>query len=1302
MKIGIKVCAILSLLIPSMPAHAGWGVSWTFAGNSGIISDGSSFSSPKAPSGTQVAFIQDTSSVEQSFNATADGRYVVSWQCAPRWWIDTDHDYDVMIDGKAVMRMNSGAVPNRNAYNPLSIAVDLTAGPHKLRFQGVNSKGGDHTSFLDSVTITPPATVTVATPLLANGGFDAVAYAAGSFRYRPPATTTPEAKLAEAKVTTSGRAIFCRLVAVKNGSTMPIVALSTPPTIKVNGSVVAPPSLVSTPDHDGFMLMLAADVNVKASDAVTLSAPLAWATVPDDFADAISDFAAEVCTGRSWIGTESVQPTLRLGLNIGDGTYWDNSSVVKNLRVKMGYWFNGGVTEVDNRGFPAKLDRDTVIAPLISDDGVNGLDATGIPTPEGLYAVGWGLSGGSTAACSLIGFGDSDVTERTDLANPGGADGRGHVRVFNFKRKPSAVTTAFTVALQITDQAHAPKFSYLVMYGPSDFKVKDNTPTVLDDVDDTAAVSEVARSRLAGGLGTARGGENIGYQLESCAAEPEDIIDEGRFSWLGSNNRGWRVSYKQVRPWTPQNSPYCYSPLFGEQYPATLATALDAPARGTKQVVQVTDAATAPVFEGLVLQAGAERMRVLSVAGTAVTIERGSESTSPAAFPVGPIQVSGRTALTSLDAFGPGRRQVIEVVTTAPHHLRTGGHPMFDGIGWGPWTMADGSKSLNGYSLRNWFLGAFVTAPDRYVISIPNGPNAANTTLAAAADLDPANSYSSVFIPPGPSDPTSAYARMLGSLGADIHIFFPYAASDSYVDAMARVAAKNLPSGRRLYFEYLNEPWNWSYPIAHTQVATSWMIGRRQGMFWQVRRTGQILKRIRARFAEAGRDPAGVRSLLNTQVVLNGQPIREIVKQSIDEGLPPPDIAVAPYVDPVDVHPAYARAMDSAGGADRAIDLYIWNLAYNHNKDLASNSTGNLAANRSVLDAVNKEFGTACELYAYEGGVANPCPIAQTTLSADVAADATALPVRDASPFAPGQSLRVGGEWVSVKSTAAGVLTVDRARFGTTAVAYKAGGAIRNAYVEQGRDITYHPNFRLAELDQFAIWQKYLDRICINGFNARWFAGFYQWSMYHWYGQLPGKGDGSDGRADNRLCLATPGLPGSKAANVNQDLMNVSVRGQALVEWNTAASKPPPPKPTAPPVPTGLVAKATSPTSVDLSWSASAMATGYSVQRSPDGSAWAAVATSAGTTYADPGLTGGMSYSYRVAATNAAGTSAYGPAVVVTMPIPPSPPPDISAQAADVNAKAIAVGDAVAALTAQVDALKVATKKLVEDTAKKP
>jgi hypothetical protein len=107
------------------------------------------------------------------------------------------------------------------------------------------------------------------------------------------------------------------------------------------------------------------------------------------------------------------------------------------------------------------------------------------------------------------------------------------------------------------------------------------------------------------------------------------------------------------------------------------------------------------------------------------------------------------------------------------------------------------------------------------------------------------------------------------------------------------------------------------------------------------------------------------------------------------------------------------------------------------------------------------------------------------------------------------------------------------------------GQSSGNAANRKARDFFYSPAYYIAKQDFYAFIQS-------NGF-ARFnlfhpCGDFYQgkdlWPDYTWPFQPHGRGDGSDGKADNRQCLAT-----TKSAAVNQDLQNVSVRGQAFLDW---------------------------------------------------------------------------------------------------------------------------------------------------------
>ena len=116
------------------------------------------------------------------------------------------------------------------------------------------------------------------------------------------------------------------------------------------------------------------------------------------------------------------------------------------------------------------------------------------------------------------------------------------------------------------------------------------------------------------------------------------------------------------------------------------------------------------------------------------------------------------------------------------------------------------------------------------------------------------------------------------------------------------------------------------------------------------------------------------------------------------------------------------------------------------------------------------------------------------------------------------------------------------------------------------------------------------------------------------------------------------------------------------------------PDTTAPSVPTNVVASATSPSQVGVSWSASTDnvgVTGYRVERCQGAgcTTFAQVGAPTGTSFGDTGLSASTTYRYRVRAVDAAGNlSGYSSAVSVTTPavsdtVPPSVPTNVVAGA---------------------------------------
>jgi hypothetical protein len=105
-----------------------------------------------------------------------------------------------------------------------------------------------------------------------------------------------------------------------------------------------------------------------------------------------------------------------------------------------------------------------------------------------------------------------------------------------------------------------------------------------------------------------------------------------------------------------------------------------------------------------------------------------------------------------------------------------------------------------------------------------------------------------------------------------------------------------------------------------------------------------------------------------------------------------------------------------------------------------------------------------------------------------------------------------------------------------------------------------------------------------------------------------------------------------------------------------------------PAAPANLTAKATSSSSIQLSWTGSSGATSYVIERSPNGSTgWTQIGTvsSATTVYSDSGLTASTTYYYYVMASSSSGTSsASNTASTTTMPAAPAAPTNLTAKAA--------------------------------------
>jgi beta-lactamase superfamily II metal-dependent hydrolase len=136
--------------------------------------------------------------------------------------------------------------------------------------------------------------------------------------------------------------------------------------------------------------------------------------------------------------------------------------------------------------------------------------------------------------------------------------------------------------------------------------------------------------------------------------------------------------------------------------------------------------------------------------------------------------------------------------------------------------------------------------------------------------------------------------------------------------------------------------------------------------------------------------------------------------------------------------------------------------------------------------------------------------------------------------------------------------------------------------------------------------------------------------------------DPENGTVRGHIALTSDGL----SFSVAQD-------GQ-LVTYPCKGGSPGDPQP--PTAPAALVANATSPRDIALSWTASTDnvgVTGYNVYRSADGGAFTLLANTGDTSHTDTGLSAGATYGYQVTALDAASNESLpSPVAVATTPIP--------------------------------------------------
>jgi hypothetical protein len=980
-------------------------------------------------------------------------------------------------------------------------------------------------------------------------------------------------------------------------------------------------SVVRSQFNRGMLYILPSGMQIAATDVVTISAPGGFVNTAAGMVAAMNNQAVTNRVGRSYFGSDAVTRTLKLGINYDDLGFQVSSEnwVTKNLRPRA--YLSFGVTQRDSSGRPTKINVPTASTQVAwTNSETNGLDQTGNTQPAGLWAVRWDTTNGTVLGLASN-DGTCTHHPEYDNAGSGGVGRVAVYDIQPISPLAGfQVQLTFSGGHDNGDGTYDLSFANDAVLGPGNFTPAAPTVIPMPGEGDAAASLAVRCPDGVGTVRWENSslGYDMTNACDPEHLQPASdwAYQGGKAYWRVGFTQA-RPFNPTVSPYVYSHlvgEDYTCTLAVTQSLDApasgTIQSIHIADASAT-----VVLGGTGPIFPSQTLINGSEQIRVLSidaVDGTLVTVERGAVGTTPQSLAAGStLTVRYRhavpTSLANLTGWSTTGVDMFELVTPGRHNVRSGMNVIKSG-GWPTFTFTDGFT----WNVSGDFHICWVTGPNTMLQVLgPWDPNnAANCTLSTTYTLNPSTCYSDILIPDSSNVPYEIQAAAAGNIaGANAWVNMPILATDAYVYKLAQTYLAHSPAGRRIYIELQNEPWNLGY--THYQIFSLLNYYSGSGAHipndvwpWDVRRSGQIRKIWKDVFNAAGRGNE-VFVGMNVQIGADDA-VFGTMNQAKAENLPIDFIANAPYWDmPTDTAMwlplMYTREMDlvcslasyhlNTMWTPQAFDQGSIQTSYASAPPALSQAYGRSDGNsgiKTMIDKWNAQNATwnAANLSAgkliflgYEGGpdVMFQPLIDSVQNTGGMDSTTTSLVVTTARRYFVGMYLLIdpigtGGvtsadywivgpntEWVKVTAidTTTQTLTVVRAQSGTTARAHAVGVGVRGADYQLGRDMIYHPNFRIVEQDYYATLQQCgYDNFNLYAYDKGYFNYITQWGIYHGAAQLPGKGDGSDGKANNLACLAAPG-PGQKSATVNQDAHNVSVRGQALLEWNQPAGTTP-------------------------------------------------------------------------------------------------------------------------------------------------
>lgn len=923
----------------------------------------------------------------------------------------------------------------------------------------------------------------------------------GTAVYSPPIIVEASAGIKTAYVSTSGKKVFVFFKALNSGAdTLPINSLIVP-TISKNGQNLG--QLINpwvTGYHSCVGYDFPAGTSAVPGDAVALTAPIAWVNTVAGITEQISNRAIENRIGRSAVGTDSLRKTFKVGLNHSEvGTFVSTRyHVTKNWRYRLSRW-DFATNTSDN--YPVTTNNTSTRSTIYDDGSQNRLDSTMMPGPIGLFAISWDDLNPSIPTTLYITTdvpSTTIVTELTNLRNSGTFDsGTGHqvgvTYVFSVERNPTAPSTNTNVRVGVENANGAPQFTNLWIVHETDFSYDSNGQVVIDR-SDPYALASVYRDRLKNGIGSARWLDaTINYGGMTNVTEPEELRNSTDFSWGMNSYKTYQyIGYVEARPFVPSASTYFYSTFLGSPFNATLALPIS----------------TTPA------------------SGTQETYGPGYFTNAIAA----PIIAGLTLTMPSGEIM-----RVMSVSGTDPNATVV---------------VARGAENTTVATQA----AATIQVNNRLAITSLSQIGRDRDQITELVTQDPHQLKSGMFPGYGGSIawPTFTYTdgstmniggtnRSIMVTGANTFVI-SFGAGNSGVSTLTSTVSL----GSSTYYTELFLP-DMGFPFEFIAKAT----GEISGCDIQVNiptiasntLIDEIARRIRDNF------PAG----RNVWIEVCDEPWNLFYWQYVTfqwmnlVAYPSQNQYTWWTIRSGQICQRF-RDQFNEGGRNRGSEI----------KCLINVQFGDIAQGTSVLSiAANNNIpmgGVAVAPYIEPDN----STASQTAWDAADDEQAIDLYIHDLYYNATG-----GGSFANQMLAHANTVNTHNANTGDQCVLYGYEGGLQLAVpawasnlLTRTRDLAYNPNWRIFEQDFYALLQTHgFARLNLYSYSI-YYQLSYNWGLYHWPLQPHGQGDGSDGKADNRLCLACPGKPNTKTSTTNQDLQNVSVRGQALIDWMRSTSPP--------------------------------------------------------------------------------------------------------------------------------------------------